>query len=106
AILAEREPLLRDTALVLEAQAAEAEIARRFPGLVPALVRLRRRALATRPPVASLSPARQPLEHLVRAILEADPGAPPGSRQDAQHDPLTHARDLLDTWAIAPEDAR
>ena len=46
AILAQPRPLLRDTALVLEAQAAEAEVARGFPGLVPALARLRGRALA------------------------------------------------------------
>src|SRR5690606_29691341 len=49
AIAQQRDPLLRDTALVLEAQAAEDDIARSFPGLVPALRRLRRLALAARP---------------------------------------------------------
>src|SRR5690606_17219785 len=48
AIVQQRHPLLRDTALVLEAQAAEDDIARSFPGLVPALRRLRRLALAAR----------------------------------------------------------
>ena len=106
AILEAREPLLRDTALVLEARAAEAEIARRFPGLVPALVRLRRLALAARPDVASLAPARQPLEGLVRGILEADIQPSPGSHGPGRHDPLAQARRLADTWGIAPEDAR
>src|SRR5690606_26304498 len=39
AIFRHEQPLLRDTALVLEAQAAEAQVARRFPGLLPALRR-------------------------------------------------------------------
>src|SRR5690606_24148697 len=77
AILALPRPLLRDTALVLEAQAAEAEVARRLPGLVPALERLRRLALRGRPAVEELAPARQPLEHLVRSILGSDLRATP-----------------------------
>src|SRR5690606_20494610 len=71
-------PLLRDTALVLEAQAAAAAVARGFPGLVPALRRLRRLALAGRPPLATFAPARRPLEQLVRGILEGEPGGPVG----------------------------
>src|SRR5687767_6875640 len=44
-LLRERDPLLRDTALVLEAHAAQAEVVCTFPGLVPAVERLRRLAL-------------------------------------------------------------
>lgn len=100
AILALRgPPLLRDAALVLEARAAESEVARRFPGLVPALRALRQQALAARPPLAALAPARQPLERLLRSILETDlaPQAP-GPVQES----LQHARALLRDWALAP----
>src|SRR5690606_37635 len=69
-ILAQRTPLLRDVALVLEAEAAEADVARDFPGLVPALRALRARALAMRPLPDALAPARRPLEALVRGVLE------------------------------------
>src|SRR5690606_17113569 len=82
AILALPRPLLRDTALVLEAQAAEAEVAQRFPGLVPALRHLRGQALQARPPLGSLAPARQPLERLLRGILEQDPATVPAAATD------------------------
>jgi len=105
AILGQPGPLLRDTALVLEAQAAEAEVAHRFPGLLPALRRLRRRALAARPRLEDLAPARRPLERLVRGILEGElqrgrdvPG-PVGQS-------ITRARELLGEWNIAPAECR
>ncbi|NLB58958.1 MAG: VWA domain-containing protein [Gammaproteobacteria bacterium] len=99
AILAQPRPLLRDTALVLEAQAAEAEVARGFPGLVPALARLRGRALAARPPLDDMAPARQPLERLVRGILEGElrvDGPAPGTVGDS----IAQARRLLQEWNI------
>ena len=100
AILALPNPLLRDAALVLEAQAAEAEVARGFPGLVPALMRLRRLALEARPKPDALAPPRRPLERLVREILEdglspaasAAPGTVEGS--------IARARRLLEEWNI------
>lgn len=98
-------PLLRDTALVLEARAAEAGIARDFPGLVPALTRLRRLALAKRPPLAGFAPARQPLEQLVRGILERDlaaPEPPPGPVEES----LAQAGRLLREWGIDSADVR
>ncbi|PJJ99464.1 hypothetical protein CO641_07915 [Lysobacteraceae bacterium NML91-0213] len=106
ALLAESDPLLRDTALVLEARAAEREIARDFPGLVPDLQRLRRQALAARPPLDAFAPARQPLELLVRAILERDiePDASSGAGTVAVS--LACARQLLAEWAIDADDAR
>ncbi|MBJ6983379.1 hypothetical protein [Luteimonas sp. MC1750] len=127
-------PLLRDTALVLEAQAAEAAVARGFPGLLPALRRLRRLALAARPPLAAFAPARQPLERLVRSILEGEPGevcelvdpgdpgagepvgplgpvgtAPGTSPVTAScggDDPLGQAEMLLREWALDAADVR
>ena len=59
-LLRERDPLLRDTALVLEAHAAQAEVVCTFPGLVPAAERLRRLALAARPSVAGRLHAHPP----------------------------------------------
>src|SRR5690606_19322058 len=76
-LLAEPDALLRDTALVLEAQAAERAVARGFPGVVPDLQRLRKLALTGRPTVEALAPAREPQERLVRGILEADNDAGP-----------------------------
>src|SRR5690606_4418493 len=102
----------RDTALVLEAQAAEAMVARGFPGLVPALQRLRRLALAARPPLGEFAPARRPLERLLRSILEGDPGdlvgampsdGPPS--RECDH-PLAQAERLLRDWSIDPADVR
>ena len=101
AILGQRgSPLLRDTALVLEAQAAEAEVARIFPGLAPALMRLRRRALMARPALEDLAPARQPLEQLVRGILERDLTAAPEPSARTVGDSLAQAGRLLQGWGI------
>lgn len=100
ALLALQAPLLRDTALVLEAEAAEAATARRFPGLLPALRRLRAAALAARPPLAAFAPARQPLERLVRSILERplDTGGSPAPGEVA--DSVARAARLVEGWAL------
>lgn len=102
AILRQDSALLRDTALVLEARAAEAEVAQRFPGLMPALRRLRGHALQQRPAVESLAPARQPLERLLRGILEQDPA----SAAHATADPVAAATVLLRDWALDPAQVR
>ncbi len=70
-LLREPDALVRDVALLFEARAAEAEVARRLPGTVPALLRLRRAALAMRPPLRTFAPARRPLEQLLRSMLES-----------------------------------
>ena len=106
AIFGQRDPMLRDTALVLEAQAAEREVARAFPGLLPALRHLRRHALAGRPPLQSLAPARQPLERLLRAILEHGLEREPDRSAAAGEDPLEHAAALLREWALDPAGCR
>src|SRR5690606_14148855 len=98
AIVRQRDPLLRDTALVLEAQAAEDDIARSFPGLVPALRLLRRLALAARPPLAGFASARQPLEQLVRGILEREPASTPAASTTGEA--IMQAERLLREWSI------
>lgn len=106
AIVEQSDALLRDTALVLEAHAAEMEIAHGLPGLVPALQRLRCLALAARPPVDAFSPGRQPLERLVREILEhgsARTTVPSGGGADAS---LVHAERLVRRWAIDATELR
>lgn len=100
AILALSRPLLRDTALVLEAQAAEAEVAQRFPGLVPALARLRRLALAARPAPEDLAPARRPLERLLRQILESDMANARDTVPGTVEESIARARALLEEWNI------
>src|SRR5690606_20796570 len=104
AIVQQRHPLLRDTALVLEAQAAEDDIARSFPGLVPALRRLRRLALAARPPLAGFTPARRPLEQLVRGILQREPASTPAASTTGET--LTQAERLLREWSIDSAELR
>lgn len=105
-LLGEADTLLRDTALVLEARAAELEIAHGFPGLVPDLRRLRALALAARPPLDAFAPARQPLERLVRGILEHDIGSGAGVDAGSVGDSLARARQLLAEWAIDADDVR
>jgi nitric oxide reductase NorD protein len=56
--------------LLYEANCADAQLVQLLPGLVPALARLRREALVTRPPVAELPMHRQPLERVARSVLE------------------------------------
>ena len=105
-LLGEADTLLRDTALVLEARAAELEIAHGFPGLVPDLRRLRALARAARPPLDAFAPARQPLERLVRGILEHDIGSGAGVDAGSVGDSLARARQLVAEWAIDADDVR
>lgn len=107
ALLAEPDALLRDTALVMEAQATERAVAHGFPGVVPDLQRLRKLALAGRPPVESLAPARQPLERLVRGILrDGIDASGPTVEAGTVEDSLTRARQLLAEWALDPAEVR
>lgn len=106
AIAQQADALLRDTALVLEAHAAEVEIARGFPGLVPALQRLRRLALAARPPVAAFAPGRQPLELLVRGILERGLEPATATVDSGVDASLAQADRLVRGWAIDTAERR
>jgi nitric oxide reductase NorD protein len=91
AIAAMPDPLLRDLVLLHEARAAEAEVARKLPGLIPALALLRSVSLRARPPVSAFPAARRPLEALL---------------QDMLTDPIdTHARTCA-TFATSLAEAR
>ena len=65
-------PLQRDLYLLLEAQAADEELARSLPGMREPVNALRRTALSARPAPELFPPLRRPLEILVRRVLEAD----------------------------------
>ncbi|MDL2356140.1 MAG: VWA domain-containing protein [Pseudomonadota bacterium] len=73
--------LLRALFLVLEARAADDELARLLPGMTAPLGALRAHALRERPSLAAFARPLQPLERLVRAVLAAAPASAlaPGS---------------------------
>jgi nitric oxide reductase NorD protein len=101
-----RDALRRDTALVLEAHAVEVEIAREFPGLAPALQRLRRLALAARPPLAAFASGRQPLEQLVRSLLQRELASTAAPATGGVEESLAHADRLVRGWAIDAAECR
>jgi nitric oxide reductase NorD protein len=67
----------QDAYLLMEAHAADEAIAFQVPGMAPAINRLRRRALANRPPIGSFGLRQRPFELIVRKLLQADCGSPP-----------------------------
>jgi len=68
--------LLADAYLLLEAWAADAELIAHLPGMIAAVTRLRQYALQARPPLSTFSRPRQPLEALLRQLLETPCGQP------------------------------
>jgi nitric oxide reductase NorD protein len=66
------EPWVRDLYLLIEANAADAALARQLPGLAGALNALRREALAARPQMLSFARARRPIEAYLRRLLQRD----------------------------------
>lgn len=69
-------PDLADLYLLLEARAADDALVRLLPGIRPSLERLRRHALAQRPPPAQFPARLRPFELLVRAVLGSGVGEP------------------------------
>lgn len=67
-------PILADIYLLLEANAADNALALLLPGLKNSITRMRRFALAARPPLSAFSPPRRMLENFLREILENDCG--------------------------------
>lgn len=67
-------PLVRDVYLLLEARAADAELANVLPGMSNLLAALRLDALAQRPPLDAFPAAVLPLERFVRRLLDGDSG--------------------------------
>lgn len=62
-------PLVRDLYLLIEAHAADADLARLLPGLRGPLNALRTAALNARPAMSSFTAARQPLEAWARRLM-------------------------------------
>jgi nitric oxide reductase NorD protein len=65
------DPLVRAIFEVLEADAADADVARSFPGVAARIAAIRRECLNARPALEAFPPARRPLEMWVRSVLEA-----------------------------------
>lgn len=63
-------PLERSLYLLLEACAADLQIAERLPGIAEGLATLRRQALQARPALEQFSPPRQPLERFFCQLLQ------------------------------------
>jgi len=98
--------LLADAYLLLEAWAADADLLQALPGIGASITRLRQHALQRRPPLNTFSHARQPLEKLLRQLLQTPAGMlaealPPSSsaQQSAQL-----AADLLRRLGLAGQD--
>jgi nitric oxide reductase NorD protein len=104
----ERDPVVRELHLLLEARAAEHALRRLVPGLLPGLDRLRADALAARPPLARIPAALRPLEAIARAFLQEGAAPPdasgwriPAGLLDLPATPaqvLAQARQLAGLW--------
>lgn len=70
-------PLLADAYLLLEAWAVDERLVQLLPGMRPAVERLRRLCLQRRPPLAAFSRPRQPVERMLRQLLESPCGHTP-----------------------------
>ncbi len=99
--------LARELYLVLEAEAADAALARSLPGLESALRRLREAARRRRPPRTQFAPRRWPLEAWFRARAEhpcaatewnSDALIDAAQRLAAERQPLTGSVPLLKDW--------
>lgn len=98
--------LLADAYLLLEAWAVDEQLAQALPGMAPAIERLRQLCLQRRPALSDFSRARQPLEILLRQLLDSQCGnAPEGfplSESPAQS--LLLAEALLADLGLSVED--
>lgn len=91
-------PLERSIYEVLEADAADHELARQFGGLAARLDAFRRSALAARPPLERFSAARRALEEWLREAL-AQPVESRRARSSTPHESLQRARELA-SWLL------
>ncbi len=101
----ELKPLLADVYLLLEAYAADEELAALLPGMAQSVNVLRRHALRARPPLSQFPKARQPLERLLRQLLSSDCGTP---RSDvpiaySPDQSLVLARELIRDFHLVPK---
>lgn len=75
-VASEQAPPVRDLFLLLEAAAADAALARLLPGTAASLNALRQSALAARPALAAFPKETQPVERLLRQVLQGDCARP------------------------------
>lgn len=69
---ADADPLVRACYLIAEAAAADTDLSRLLPGLVPAINGLRREALLRRPAFDAFPQRRRPLESMLHEVLTCD----------------------------------
>lgn len=99
-------PLLADAYLLLEAWTVDHQLAQRMPGMAPAIERLRQLCLYRRPPLAAFSRPRQPLERLLRQLLDSHCGhLPEGfALSESPTQSLQLAEELLVDLGLEAED--
>ena len=98
-----QDPLARDLYLLLEADAADRELARLLPGIRESLNELRRFASSRRPELAHFPAVRRPLEELVRQVLRTECERP-CAQLPATRSPVQSAKLAMELAAsIAPE---
>ncbi len=99
-------PLLRDVYLLLEAYAADEELVRQLPGVATSINAFRRHSLQQRPPLQEFSPARQPLERLLRELLASSCGKPDSTipLADTPEESLINAQQLIQQRQLLPPD--
>lgn len=86
-----------DVFLLLEAQAADRDLLRMLPGMAAAVAEFRGDALAQRPTLASLPRPVQPLESLLRRLLQDDLSASIRSESATPESLLLEARTVAAT---------
>jgi nitric oxide reductase NorD protein len=92
--------LLRDLALVFEAERAEAALLARLPGLAVDLQALRAAALRLRPPVDAFAPGRRTIERWLRERLQR----PTADARAVTAEPVDAAREQAASWPDADPD--
>lgn len=83
---------LADVFLLIEAQAADRDLVRMLPGMLAPVTELRRDALRRRPTLTDFPRPAQPLETLLRHLLQDDPAGPPRYESATPNDSLREAR--------------
>ena len=98
-------PLFADAYLLLEAWAADAELLQSLPGMADGLTRLRQHALRQRPALDAFPSPRQPLEALVRQLLQTPAGQPVAAMPDSAspQQSVQLADQLLQHLGLAPQ---
>ncbi len=100
-------PLQADAYLLLEAEAADCDLAVMLPGMAPLINHLRQFALAARPDIGQFPKQRRPLENFLRQMLGTPCGSGCADMSISQTpvDSLTRAQALVQRLYPAPSSA-